>query len=82
MKLVVIGATGYVGSAILNEALQRNHDVTAIARDPEKLTAHPRLHAGGGDVFNEDELAGIVRGHQAVISPFNAGWKNPDLYNQ
>lgn len=82
MKLVVIGATGYVGSAILIEALQRNHDVTTIVRDPEKLTPHLRLHARGSDVFNEEELAGIVRGHQAVISAFNAGWKNPDLYNQ
>jgi len=82
MKLVVIGATGYVGSAILNEALQRNHDVTAIVRDPEKLTPHPRLHAGSSDVFNERELAEIIKRHQAVISAFNAGWKNPDLYNQ
>ncbi len=37
MKMALIGATGFVGSAILREALSRGHDVTAIARDPEKL---------------------------------------------
>ncbi len=37
MKIALIGATGFVGSAILKEALDRDHEVTAIARDPEKL---------------------------------------------
>ena len=33
MKIALIGATGFVGSAILQEALQRGHEVTAIVRD-------------------------------------------------
>jgi len=37
MKVALLGATGFVGSAILKEALDRGHKVTAIARDPEKL---------------------------------------------
>ena len=40
MKIAVIGATGFVGSAILQEALQRGHEVTAIVRNPEKVTPH------------------------------------------
>lgn len=36
MKIALIGATGFVGSAVLKEALERDHVVTAIARHPEK----------------------------------------------
>ena len=82
MKIALIGATGFVGSAILKEALDRGHEVTAIARHPEKLESHPRLHAQKGDVYHADEVARLVAGHDAVISAFNPGWTNPDLYNQ
>jgi putative NADH-flavin reductase len=37
MKIALLGATGFVGSAILNEAMQRGHSVTAVVRDTEKL---------------------------------------------
>jgi hypothetical protein len=43
MKIAVIGATGFVGSAILQEALQRGHEVTAIVRHTEKVKSHPKL---------------------------------------
>ncbi|HSB45385.1 MAG TPA: NAD(P)-dependent oxidoreductase [Nitrospira sp.] len=80
MKIVVIGATGFVGSAILHEALQRGHEVTAIVRHPEKLTAHPKLYPQRGDVYSADDVARLVAGHDAVISAFNPGWSNPDIY--
>jgi putative NADH-flavin reductase len=82
MKIALIGATGYVGAAILQEALNRGHEVTAIVRNPGKLPAHAKLHARKGDVYNEDDLARLVAGHDAVISAFNPGWSNPDIYNQ
>ncbi len=81
MKIALIGATGFVGSAILKEALDRNHEVTAIVRHPEKLTPHPKLHAEKGDVYNENEVTRVVAGHDAVISAFNPGWTNPDIYD-
>ena len=71
-----------VGSAILKEALSRGHEVTAIIRDTAKLNAHPKLYAQKADVYNEDEVARSVAGHHAVISAFNPGWTNPDIYNQ
>ena len=37
MKIALIGATGFVGSALLNELLQRGHQVTVLARNPSKL---------------------------------------------
>jgi putative NADH-flavin reductase len=82
MKIALIGATGYIGSAILQEALDRGHEVTAIVRDPTKLKAHPKLHPQKGDVYNADEVGRLVAGHDAVISAFNPGWGNPDIYNQ
>jgi len=82
MKIVLIGATGYVGSAILREALDRGHHVTAVARDPEKLTSHPHLHPRKADIYQEGEVARLAAGHEAVISAFNPGWSNPDIYNQ
>jgi putative NADH-flavin reductase len=82
MKIALIGATGFVGAAILQEALNLGHEVTAIVRNPETLPPHPKLHAHKGDVYNEDEVARSVAGQDAVISAFNPGWSNPDIYNQ
>lgn len=82
MKIVLIGATGYVGAAILKEALDRGHDVTAVARDPEKLTSHPNLHPRRADIYQEGEVSRLLAGQDAVISAFNPGWSNPDIYNQ
>jgi uncharacterized protein len=81
MKIAVIGATGFVGSAILHEALQRGHEVTAIVRDPAKLKPNLKLHPQKADVQNEDEVARLVAGHDVVISAFNPGWSNPNIYD-
>ncbi|MEP6887809.1 MAG: NAD(P)-dependent oxidoreductase [Nitrospirales bacterium] len=67
---------------ILQEALNRDHEVTAIVRHPEKLQPQAKLRAQKGDVYNEDDVARVVAGHDAVISAFNPGWSNPDIYNQ
>jgi putative NADH-flavin reductase len=82
MKIALIGATGFVGSAILKEALDRGHEVTAIVRNPETLTPQAKLHPKKGDVYNEDEVVRLVGGSDAVISAFNPGWTNPDIYRQ
>lgn len=83
MKLVLIGASGFVGSHLLQEALQRGHRVTAVVRHPEKVTTlHPNLTVKKGDVLNEDEVAALVTGHDAVISAYNPGWHNPALYDE
>ncbi|GAB3918700.1 NAD(P)-dependent oxidoreductase [Larkinella terrae] len=82
MKIALIGATGYVGSHLLKEALLRGHEVTAIARNPEKVTVeNPHLTLVQGDVLNADEVAKLVAGHDAVLSAYNGGWTNPNIYN-
>ncbi len=82
MKIALIGATGYVGSAILKEALDRDHEVTAIARNPEKIKAQNNLKIVKNDVMDSDSLAKILKGNDVVVSAYNAGWTNPDIYNE
>lgn len=82
MKIAIIGATGFVGSAVLNEALNRDHQVTAIARNIDKLTVkNDKLTTVSADADDSDNLAKILAGHDAIVSAYNAGWTNPNLYN-
>ena len=78
-NVVLIGATGFVGSAILNELLSRGHKVTAVVRHAAKLPQNDNLTAVEEDVANVDAIADIAKGKDAVISAYNPGWTNPDI---
>ncbi|MDE2483065.1 MAG: NAD(P)H-binding protein [bacterium] len=80
MVIALIGATGFVGSSILSELLHRGHHVTALLRDPSRLTTHEHLRAVQADVQNEGDVARAVAKHDAVVSAFNPGWDNPKIY--
>jgi putative NADH-flavin reductase len=82
MNIVLLGATGFVGSALLKEALERGHTVTAVARDPGKLQRQDRLIAKAADIYDTKALATLIARHDALISAFNPGWKNPHLYDE
>ena len=73
MKLALIGATGYTGSRILNEALSRGHRLTAIVRDVAGLPSHPNLIPRAIDITDTKSLRDALEGHDAVISAFNPG---------
>jgi putative NADH-flavin reductase len=77
VKIAIIGATGFVGSQVLNEALSRGHQVTAIVRRPERLPQHPNLTAKQIDILDTDALAALLAGHEAVISAFNPDRTEP-----
>jgi putative NADH-flavin reductase len=47
MKIMLIGATGFVVSATLKEGMQRGHEVPAIVRHTERLTSYPAPFHGG-----------------------------------
>ena len=67
-KILVYGATGKVGSQAVNEALNRGHIVTAVSRDPSRITlVHDNLTAVKGDVLNPESVAGLVAGQDVVI---------------
>ena len=82
MKIALIGATGFVGNGILNELLQRGHQVTAIARHAGKVTESENLKSVSANVLDEEELLSALKGNDAVVSAYNAGWTNPNLYNE
>jgi len=67
-KIALIGASGNAGSRILKELSDRGHEVTAIARHPEKIAILRGVVAKTGDVFDGEALAALLRGHDAVIS--------------
>ncbi|WP_233843229.1 NAD(P)H-binding protein [Dyella sp. 2HG41-7] len=73
MKIVLFGATGHIGGAILDEALARGHDVTAVVRDPSRLTKHhAHLHVVTGDVAQPNTWAAAAKGADAVIASLSA----------
>lgn len=80
MKVALIGGTGFVGSALLDELLRRGHQVVALARDPAKYTPRPGLSVVRADVQDAQQVRQAVAGCDAVLSGFNAGWGNPDIY--
>jgi putative NADH-flavin reductase len=82
MAVAILGATGFVGSTLVNEACRRGHRVTAIARRAERVPGQRGVTAVAVDVNDTAGLAAILRGHDAVISAFNPGWKNPNLYDE
>ena len=82
MKIALIGATGFIGSGILREALARGHQVTAIVRHTEKLPKHANLVARRTDVRDEAETAAAVAGHEAVISGYSPGRDVADIYQE
>ena len=80
MNIALIGATGFVGSAILPELLDRGHQVTVLARTPSKLAPQSGLHVVAADVLDVAQVAQAVAGHDAVISAYNPGWGEPKIY--
>ena len=78
MKIAIIGATGFVGSAILNELADRKHNITAIARNPKDTS---NVNWVATDIFNTDALAETLKGNDVVISAYNSGWTNPNIYD-
>ncbi|MDM5248210.1 MULTISPECIES: NAD(P)-dependent oxidoreductase [unclassified Lysinibacillus] len=76
MKIAVIGATGKAGQKIVEEALQRGHDVTAIVRSASKVTTN--IHVLEKDVFalsQED-----VKGFDVVVNAFGAPFGQEELH--
>lgn len=80
MKIALIGATGFVGTALLAELLARGHGVTALARTPSKIAPQERLSVVQADVLDAGQVAKAVAGHDAVVSAYNPGWSEPAIY--
>jgi putative NADH-flavin reductase len=69
MRLFILGANGKTGTQLVDLALDRNHQVTAFVRSPEKITRrHPNLQVLRGDPRNVHEMARVLPGHDVVLS--------------
>ncbi|MFI9307579.1 NAD(P)-dependent oxidoreductase [Streptomyces triculaminicus] len=73
-KIALFGATGTIGSRVLREALDRGHQVTAVVRDPAKVTEqHPNLTVTPGDVLDPASVTEAARGRDVVVSAVGGG---------
>lgn len=82
-NVVLIGATGFVGNAILNELVLRGHKVTAIVRSIDKVKVENELiEYVVADATNPAALADVAKGKDAIISAYNPGWSNPRMYEE
>ena len=79
MKVALVGASGQGGSRLLAELTRRGHQVTAIARNPEKIAAGAKVTAKKGDVFDKAALVGLLKGHDAVVSAVHFTASDPKL---
>lgn len=79
-KIAVIGATGFVGTQVVKELENRGYFVNALARNISKISETEKVKAIEADVYNTRELAEKLKGNDAVISTFNPGWTNPNIF--
>jgi uncharacterized protein len=78
MKIALIGASGNIGSRILDEALRRGHIVTGIIRNTSRMELHSSIiEIVSSDLFNTDEVSRHFKGKDVIISAFSPGNKNP-----
>ncbi len=73
MKLIVFGATGRTGTHLVHQALERGHQVTAVARDPSRISLeHEALTTVKADVTSVEALRPLLYGQDAVLSALGA----------
>ena len=76
MKIVVFGATGIVGKAVVVEALRKGHEVTVLTRDARKVTTrHEHLHIVEGNVSDKNVVRTVLKGQEAVVQTLGIGGK-------
>ncbi|QII70378.1 NAD(P)-dependent oxidoreductase [Apibacter sp. B3706] len=81
-KVALIGASGFIGSQLVKELLSRGYQVTAIVRSADKIKNDDKnLKVVSADVFDTDKLAEVLKNNDAVISAYNPGWTNPNIYD-
>lgn len=82
MRVALIGATGFVGSAILKELTERNHSIKAISRSINTTSEFKNVVPIQVDINDTDALAVELKGADVVVSAFNPGWTNPSIYEE
>lgn len=74
MKLAVVGASGNTGTHVITQALARGHDVHALARRVEELSAREAaIETRAVDVLDCEGLVEALAGAEAIISTLGVG---------
>lgn len=68
MKIAIFGSTGRVGKEVVKRALEDGHTIYALARSPEKLPKHERLHIIQGDARNLQDVDRVIQHVDIVLS--------------
>jgi len=76
-NIALIGATGNIGSRVLDEALSRKHTVSAITRDPRKVSARDGMVIRAGSTTDAPALVKILKGHDIVV--VSVKWNENDV---
>jgi putative NADH-flavin reductase len=80
MKLVMFGPTGMIGSRILSEALSRGHTLTAVTRDPSRISfSQEKLSVVVGNALDFESVTNAVNGYDAVISAIGSAGSSPEV---
>ncbi len=77
-RIVVYGASGRVGSRIVDEALQRGLHVTGVIHRTPLAVTHENLSTVKGDILDAKSIAQIMVGHHAVINAAGGAAKDDD----
>ena len=69
MKILITGATGYIGHLLAKEAARRGYTVHALVRDPHSkfLPEHPSIIPFKGDITDKASVEWAMRGCDKVI---------------
>jgi len=68
MRLYVIGGSGRTGRHVVDQAIARGHEVTALVRYEHSLSPQPRLQLIRGNAARPEDVAAYLDGHDAVVS--------------
>ena len=76
MKVIIFGATGFSGQAILANSIKQGHEVTILVRDASKIPIkHQNLTIVEGNVLNPQTVASVLHHQEAVIQCLGVGGK-------
>jgi len=76
MRITVFGASGKVGSLVVEEALRRGYTVVAFVHSHNLFSPSGRLIIQKGDIYNAEDVANTLRGSDAVVSCLGS-WGTP-----
>lgn len=79
MKVVLFGASGMIGSRILDELVRRGHAVTAVARHPENVHSFHHVNSVQGDVTDPASVAAVAQGADAAVSAYSPPRSDPAM---